>query len=201
MKLYTTPTSPYGRLVKTAIAAKGLDQRVEILDARTRTPNSPYYTINASGRVPFLVRDDGVGMEDSQLIIAYLDQLDGKPSLMPAFSTENWAYGRLETYARSMLDGISVHLREMRRPANERSPTILDHENSRAQRLATFWEGEIDHCLMHGPLNVAQILLVIALDTAIPAKIGMLEKDKPKLTAWATKIRALPPVQAAATKT
>ena len=43
-------------------------------------PRSPYYEINASGRVPYLVRDDGVGMEHSDLIAAYLDHIDGKPT-------------------------------------------------------------------------------------------------------------------------
>ena len=44
--------------------------RVEIVQAKTRTPGSPYYQINPSGRVPYLVDDDGAGMEDSQLICA-----------------------------------------------------------------------------------------------------------------------------------
>ena len=50
--------------------------RVEIIEAKTRTTDSPYYQINRSGRVPYLVDDAGVGMEDSQLICAYLDSLD-----------------------------------------------------------------------------------------------------------------------------
>src|SRR5262245_48802797 len=33
-------------------------------------PGSPYYQINPSGRVPYLVDDTDVGMEDSQLICA-----------------------------------------------------------------------------------------------------------------------------------
>ena len=51
---------------------------------RRARPSSPYYRINPSGRVPYLVDDAGVGMEDSQLICAYLDGLDGKPRFHPA---------------------------------------------------------------------------------------------------------------------
>ena len=58
---------------------KALEDRVEIIEAKTRTADSPYYQINPSGRVPYLIDDAGVGMEDSQLICAYLDSLDGKP--------------------------------------------------------------------------------------------------------------------------
>ena len=157
MKLYITTTSPYARLARLVVLEKGLETRVEVLEAKTRTPDSPYYKINPSGRVPFLVRDGGQTMEDSQLICSYLDGLDGKPRLHVGLAHQDWAYGRLETYARSMLDGISVFSREMRRPENERSPGILRHEIDRAVRLADFWEREIGQPLMQGPLNMAQM--------------------------------------------
>ena len=79
MKLYVTLTSPYARLARIVVIEKGLEASVEVIGAKTRTPDSPYYRINPSGRVPYLVDDAGVGMEDSQLICAYLDGLDGKP--------------------------------------------------------------------------------------------------------------------------
>ena len=198
MQLYTTPTSPYGRIARIVILEKGLGDRIEILPAATRTAGSPYYEVNPSGRVPFLIRDDGVGMEDSQLISAYLDGLDGKPKLTPPLSQHDWAYGRLEAYARSMLDGISVYLREIRRPQNEQSPTILRHEADRAVRLADFWEREVGHPLLQGPLNMAQMLLVVALDTGTRCKIADLERGRAKLSVWARKLREHPSVKATA---
>ena len=59
---------------------KGLENRVEIIIAQTRLADSPYYGINPSGRVPYLIRDDGVGLEESAVICAWLDHLDGKPA-------------------------------------------------------------------------------------------------------------------------
>ena len=79
MKLYVTLRSPYARLARILVLEKELEERVEIIEAKTRTPGSLYYQINPSGRVPFLVDDAGIGMEDSQLICAHLDSLDGKP--------------------------------------------------------------------------------------------------------------------------
>src|SRR5438874_5342249 len=108
MKLYVTFTSPYARLARMLVAEKGLEARVEIVEAKTRTPGSPFYRINPSGRVPYLVDDAGVGMEDSQLICAYLDSLDGKPRLHRSGADPDWPNRRLEASARSMLDGISV---------------------------------------------------------------------------------------------
>src|SRR5580765_1644305 len=79
MKLYVTPASPYARMARIVVIEKGLESRVEIIRAQTRLTDSPYYKINPSDRVPYLIRDDGTGMEESALICAYLDQLDCKP--------------------------------------------------------------------------------------------------------------------------
>ena len=65
MKLYVTLRSPYARLARILVLEKELEDRIEIIQAKTRTPGSPYYQINPSGRVPFLVDDSGIGMEDS----------------------------------------------------------------------------------------------------------------------------------------
>src|SRR4051794_29889364 len=59
MKLYVTYTSPYARLARILVLEKGLADRVEIIEAKTRTPGSPYYQINPSGRVPYLIDDAG----------------------------------------------------------------------------------------------------------------------------------------------
>src|SRR5438045_7650584 len=111
MKLYITPGSPYARMARMVVHEKRLERRVEIIVAQTRQADSPYYRINPSGRVPYLVRDDGVGMEESTLICAYLDGLDGKP-MLEALSLEG---RRLEALARSLVDGLSVWNRELTR--------------------------------------------------------------------------------------
>ena len=80
MKLYITPGSPYARMARIVVLEKGLEGQVEVIRAKTRVADSPYYGVNPSGRVPYLVREDGVGMEESALICAYLDHLDGRPA-------------------------------------------------------------------------------------------------------------------------
>ena len=50
MKLYVTFTSPYARLARILVIEKTLEGRVEIIAAKTRTADSPYYRINPSGR-------------------------------------------------------------------------------------------------------------------------------------------------------
>jgi len=180
VKLYVTPGSPYARMARIVVLEKGLGSRVEIVPAQTRTAGSPYYAINPSGRVPYLVRDDGVGMEESGLICAYLDHLDGKPALQ----VEGWEARRLEGVARSYLDGLSVWLRELYRPPNERSPTVIRHEIERAARLADLWERQVAHPLMQGRLNMVQLTLACALGIELRMPDLDWRTARPKLRAW-----------------
>lgn len=198
MKLYVTLTSPYARLARIVLVEKGLADRVEIVEAKTRTAGSPYYRINPSGRVPYLVDDAGVGMEDSQLICAYLDGLDGKPRLHPPASDRDWDHRRLEARARSMCDGLAVWAREMGRPESERSPTTLAHEAARSQRMADYFEAEVAHPLMQGAPNMAQLVLAVAIDFARTRRLGDLTAGRPQLAAWVARVRDLPSMRATA---
>ena len=75
MKLFATPTSPYARVANIALFELGLADRVEIVWTRTRQPDDPNLAFNPSGRIPFLLLEDGTGFEDTDLIIEYLDGL------------------------------------------------------------------------------------------------------------------------------
>ena len=195
MKLYVTFTSPYARLARILVLEKGLEDRVEIVAAKTRVADSPYYQINPSGRVPYLIDDLGVGMEDSQIICAYLDSLDGKPRFHDPQRQTDWAYQRLEFAARNMCEGICVWVREMARPAGERSPTVLAHEVTRAQRMADVFEARVTDPLMLGPPNMARLTLAVALDVARRRGFGDLTDGRPQLAAWMRSISELPSMQ------
>ena len=184
MKLYITEGSPYARIVRVVVHEKGLQDRIEIITARTRATDSPYYRINPSGRVPYLVLEDGVGLEESAVICAYLDRLDGNPAF-------DWPAGqplsegrRLEALARSMMDGLAVWVRELRRPENERSPTIIRHETDRSVRMADLWEEQIDHPSMDGEPNMAQITLACALRLEAGNPAFRWRPRHPKLCDW-----------------
>jgi glutathione S-transferase len=195
MRLYVTYTSPYARLARILVIEKGLEGRVEIVEAKTRTPGSPYYAINPSGRVPYLIPETGAGMEDSQVICAYLDSLDGKPRFHPA-SDPDWSHRRLEAMARSMLDGIAVWAREMSRPQTERSPTTLAHESARVQRMADAFETRVDEPRLQEPVNMAQLVLAVAIETARKRGLGDLTEGRPRLAAWVARLSPLPSMTA-----
>ena len=194
MELYITPNSPFARMVRIVILEKGLESRIEIIRAQTRITDSPYYSINASGRVPYLIRDDGIAMEESQLICAYLDHLDGSPVFDHPSGAKGWESRRLEALARSLMDGLCVWVRELNRPEDERSPTIIEHERQRSRRMAALWEREIDHPLMHGQLNMAQIALVCALHLERRNPGIQWRPDHPKLSEWTNRISERAPI-------
>jgi glutathione S-transferase len=198
MKLYITPGSPYARIARIVVIEKGLESRVEIIVAQTRLTDSPYYSINPSGRVPYLVRDDGIGLEDSAVICTYLDHLDGNPAFDLPAGDLAWEARRLEALARSTLDGLAVWGREIVRPQNERSPTVLQHEAQRSERMADLWEVEIEHPLMRGALNLMQVTLACAL--GFEARIPDLRwrPQHPKLCDWFSRIAARPSIAATA---
>jgi glutathione S-transferase len=199
MKLYITPLSPYARITRIVALEKSLGGRVEVIEAKIRVADSPYYTINPSGRVPYLVRDDGIGMEESTLICAYLDELDGAPAFALPEGERGWELRRLEASARSMLDGLTVWGRELRhRPDEKRSPTIIEHERQRSRRMADLWERQIENPLMRGRFNAVQITLACTLDYQSQVLGSEWRQGHPKLASWLDEILERPSVAATA---
>ena len=82
------------------------------------------------------MRDDGVGLEESAVICAWLDRARGEPMFDLPPGDAAWEAMRLDALARSMMDGLSVWVREILRPEGERSPSVIRHETERASRMA-----------------------------------------------------------------
>jgi len=188
MKLYVTLYSPYARMARIMVREKALETCIEEVIAQTRQVGSPYYQVNPSGRVPYLLRDDGIGMEDSALICTYLDHFDQAPAFERPSGEAGWEFLRLEAWARSLMDGVSVWIRELARPAKDRSATIIGHEIARSERLARLWETEIESPLMTGPFNYPQMTLACALQLDIWNPGFEWRRSNPKLVVWLDRI-------------
>ena len=203
MKLYTSLTSPYGRMARIVRLEKGLADRIALHPVKTRGADNPYYAVNPSGRVPSLILNDGAVLEDSTLVSWFMDHLDGAPTLHPLEGMAGLEHRRIEATARSMLDGLSLWGREyLYREAEIRSATIIAHEQARALRLADLFEKEVQGKVLSGPLNMAQITLACALHGRMNDRPqGFRWQDgRPKLCAWvermggyASIVETLPP--------
>ena len=181
-QLWITPTSPYARLPRIVLREKGLGGGVTEHVARTREPGSPFYAVNPSGRVPCLILPDGLLMEESALICDWLDEFDGHPRFTRPTGDDRWSFAMAEARARSFLDGLSVWVRELKRPENERSPGIIAHEAARAVRMLALWEADADSRWLTGDLNHVQMALVAALDTL--SRLDVPPATGPLLAAW-----------------
>ena len=199
VKLYITLTSPYARLARIVVIEKELDYKVEQIIAKTRQADSPYYQVNPSGRVPCLILSDGTRLEESQLVCSYLDHLDAAPRFEAPIGNEGLQVRRLEALARSLMDGVSVWIREGFRPVDERSPGIVSHEQARAARLIDVWENEIIDSVMQGDLNnMAQLTLITTLQLEQWNPNFKWREGHPRLVAWCDQLSDRPSLQATA---
>ena len=195
MKLLGTKTSPYARLTRIVLLEKGLENQVELIWTKTRNPDDPILAVHPSGRVPVLILDDGTTLEDTPVIVDYFDSLVSPARFAGSSDRVDWRYRDIEAKARAMMDGLSVWAREVIRPADEQSPTIIDHERLRAARLADYFETLTDAQELNGPLTMAPIYLFGSLDVERRLPAFNWRAGRPKLVAWHARVSELPSVK------
>ena len=86
--------------------------------------------------------------------------------------------------------------RELRRPENERSPGIIEHERERSRRMADFWESHVAAPEMSGELNLAQITLVVALQIEARLPAFAWREGHSALEAWEAQLAKRPSIAA-----
>lgn len=123
MKLFYTPNSPYSRVAR--VFALTLDMPVEFVEVAVRDAAHELLEFNPAAKVPSLELEDGVVLSETRLICEHLESLSDKRVL----ATVDDHLGRhWEGLVGGFMDGIAVWVREIRRPASEQSPGILDLE-------------------------------------------------------------------------
>ena len=196
MKLYGTKTSPYARIIRIVIFEKKLNDQIEFLWTKTRVQDDPMYTINPSGRIPFLLLDDGMGIEDTPVLVQFLDNLKKPRIFADGLEYFDLQYLQIAAKARSLLDGASVWIREIRRPSNEQSPTILQHEQNRAIRLTSYFDKIVSDPILSGSMNLAQLYLFAALDLERRIQMFSWREGNANLTTWYENMESQPSVKA-----
>lgn len=155
MKLFTTPNSPYGRIVRVMLLETGLDDRVETVFVTVRDPNSVLLAYNPGGKVPSLLTDTGEILSETRIVLEYLDTLHGGPRrLAPPGDLGARA---LEGLLFGCLDGVSTWMREYKRPEAYRYPWLVEVEHARAARCVDAFEKH--DALSSDAVHLAQITL------------------------------------------
>jgi len=199
MQLFYAPTSPFARIVRVALLELGLTNQVEQHLVTLREPGSALLPYNAVGRVPTLELDNGVVLTETLLILSYLDTLHTGRPLLPRDGSDGWrAMARLGTVI-GMIDAIAVWNRELRRPEDERSPTVLALEHTRTHRVLDVLETAVAGDDWTGPVDASHIALVAALGYCdVRHPVCDWRTGRPALVAWFEALASLPSFQATA---
>ena len=199
MRLYHSPTTPYGRKVMVLLLETGQAGDVEVVSA-SGTPLDPGtqpLDVNPLGKIPALVLGDGTALYDSRVICRYLDDRAGA-GLYPA-APRLWRTLTLEATADGILEAALLIVYEWRIRSEElRTPPWVDGQPAKIARaldmLETRWQ---DH--LAGPLDIGQIALGCAL-SYLDFRHGAREwrNGHPGLAAWHDGFAARPGMMATA---
>jgi glutathione S-transferase len=160
MKLFYASGSPYARLIRVVLRELGL--AVEEVEVTVRDPNSALLPINPGGKVPALQLDDGTVLNESLLVLAYLDTRHAGRKLLPMDGSDNWRTLSELGRAYAFLDAVTMWNRELR--FGQHAPGVIALEKERAERAADALEAALADGGYSGPLDAAQIVLGAALE-------------------------------------
>ncbi len=197
MKLYYAPTSPYVRMVRVAALEKGVDGRIELIDARGEGNDTEEK--NPLNKVPTAVTDDGEVLIESRLICQYVDSLAGGPELYPADSAARRRVLQQEALIHGVLDAAVLRRMETRREEGKQS----EWWHERQQRKITLGLAQIERDL--DAITAAPTIAPISLGCALSFIDRILPDTDwraahPKLKAWFESYAKTPHMQATAPK-
>ncbi|MGH8316319.1 MAG: glutathione S-transferase [Steroidobacterales bacterium] len=141
MKLLASPTSPYARKVRIALAEKKID--CELIEASPWAEGTIVPTYNPLGKVPVLLLDDGTALYDSRVIVEYLDTVSPVSRLIPETSRQRIVVKRWEALADGICDAAVTIVRESARPAGQQSSESIARQREKIERGIVELAGEL----------------------------------------------------------
>ena len=191
MKLFYASGSPYARIIRVVVRELGLlGGAVEEVEVTLRDPDSALLPYNPGGKVPALELDNGTILNESLLVLTYLDTRHGG-RLLPMDGSDGWRTLSELGRAYAFLDAVTVWNRELR--FGEKAPGVIALEKERAERAADALEADIAGGGFSGPLNASQIVLAAALENfSRRHKVWEWRRGRPHLAALLDRIAARP---------
>ncbi|RXT48290.1 glutathione S-transferase [Bosea sp. Tri-44] len=181
MILRSSPTSPFGRKIKIAIAELGLEDRIEIVPADTNDPAESLRRQNPLGKVPTLVFEDGTTLFDSRVIAEYLNHLAGGGRLFPA-GEDRFAQLRLQAVADGVCDAGLLQVYELRlRTAEMRNAAWTENQAGKVARALASLEAAPP---VYDRPRIGEIALACALGYLDLRFEGVWRAGHPALVAW-----------------
>ena len=189
MKLFYASGSPYARIIR--VVWRELALPVEEIEVTLRDPNSALLPYNPGGKVPALQLADGTVLNESMLVLGYLDTRHTGRKLLPMDGSDGWKTLSELGRAYALLDAVTVWNRELR--FGMRAPGVIALEQERADRAADALEAAFAGGAYAGPLSASQIVLGAALENfARRHKIWDWRAGRPLLSRFLDAIAARP---------
>lgn len=196
MILRSSPSSPFGRKVRLAIAVLGLDNDVKIEPADTADVNDSVRKQNPLGKIPVLIAEDGTAYYDSRVILDYLDDRAGGGKIVPRDAKARLQALRLQALCDGLLDASILTVYETRwRKAETHEPKWLEHQAGKVARALAALEAAPPP--IDAPPTIGQITLACALGYRDFRFGGDWRNDHPRLVAWLDAFAARVPAFAA----
>jgi glutathione S-transferase len=196
MILRHSPSSPFVRKVRIAVALLGFDSDVTLERADTTDPNDSLRKTNPLGKIPVLIVEDGSAIYDSRVILDYLDERAGGGKIVPRHGKDRLAALRLQALCDGILDASILTIYEGRyRKPDMQEPKWLELQAGKVSRALAVLEAEPPPL---DPLpSVGQITLACALGYRDFRFNGSWRAEHPRLVDWLDKFAAQVPAFAA----
>ncbi|MGE0151084.1 MAG: glutathione S-transferase N-terminal domain-containing protein [Reyranellaceae bacterium] len=162
MRLYTNPSSPFGRKAMICAIETGLDGRIEVLNVNPWDSAPELLRVNPLSKIPVLVTADGDAIFDSPAVSDFMDALDGRHRLLPAEPALRLKALRRQALADGMLDAaVVILLNRAQKPERVHRGYVARQEQAIERALDRL---ERDAGELHDGFNLGHIALVCALD-------------------------------------
>ena len=196
MKLYGHPLSTCTRKVRFALAEKGAEAELVVIDLAAGEHRAPAHLArHPFGRIPVL-DDDGFVLYESRAILKYLDERLSGPVLTPATPRER---ARMEQWLSVDASYVAPHVSALVRerilaPAAGRAPDRAAIDAAIGGLRDGL--GAIDRALtgawLAGPFSLADISLAPYVDALDHLGAAAALADRPRLAAWWERLTARP---------
>jgi glutathione S-transferase len=198
MILRFSPSSPFVRKVRIAVALLGFENDLTLERADTTDPNDSLRKANPLGKIPVLIAEDGGAIYDSRVILDYLDERAGGGKIVPRGGKERLEALRLQALADGILDAsiLTVYEGRFRKPEMH-EPKWLDRQAGKVSRAMAVLEAAPPPDARPQALpNVGQIALACALGYRDFRFGDSWRADYPRLVAWLDNFAAHVPAYA-----
>ena len=119
MRLFWSSRSPFVRKVMACAIARGIDDRLELVETNPHVSPASLLADNPLSKIPCLVLDDGTAIFDSPVICEYLDSIGSAPKLFPPLGPARWKALTQAALADGILDATQPRRRELTLPQDE----------------------------------------------------------------------------------